>query len=615
MAIIAFMWFSRPYEGLRHDGVLYLGQVLLHSRVPVLSQDTFFAGGSQDSYSIYSDLMVPLYRQWGLLATHVGVICIAWLATLTAVLTLLRRFEPRGTLPLWGAVAFATLSPMYGGANVIGYTEPFVTARTFAEPLLLWSVVALLNGRKALTAVLLAGGALLHPLLTLPLMAVAWGYLVQSDRRWAWLLVAVPPAFAAAAAGVAPLDGLLKAYDAYWWSMVETYNHMVLVSDWTASEQLRIAVDVAILLACRRLHTSLAWQRLLLAIAVTVVASVILTGIGTDLLHNVLITQLQLWRAHWIGHLLAMGLAPWLFAQLWRRGGLWQTSAMAMALALLNGHTNQGHGVATAALWALVSLAAWRAPNVSKAAVRLSVGSIFALVLGLSFVHIFTYVQQWSWIYPQTAWPDGTARIAGSPLVALAVFALLAAAGKRGPLGQTAALGLGTLLLATAAFTWDQRPDLSRAVETDTATSHPFKAYIPANAQVYWPNELIPVWSLLERTSHFATQQGAGLLFNRGTALMFGPRRAMYQRIKSEHEMCRTGSVLMHSSTNWFACEMPDASRLIDVCKASDAPDFLVLPGSLPVAPLARWQPPAYRNAPQTYHLYACSQLKSDGAR
>lgn len=615
MAIVAFMFFSRPYEGVRHDAVLYLGQALLHSRVPLLSQDTFFAAGSQDSYSIYSHLMVPLYRQWGLTATHVGMICIGWLATLTAVLTLLRRFEPRGTLPLWGAVVFATLSPMYGGANVIGYTEPFVTARTFAEPLLLWSVVSLLNGRKALTAVLLAGGALFHPLLTLPLMAVVWVYLVQSDRRWLWLLVAVPLAFAAATAGIAPLDGLLKTYGAYWWSMVEACNRMVLLSNWTASEQLRIAVDVAILLACRRLHASIAWQRLLLAIALTVLASVILTGIGTDLLHNVLITQLQLWRAHWIGHLLALGLAPWLFVQLWRCGGLWQTSAMAMALALLNGHTNQGHGVATAALWMLVSLAAWRAPNVSKAAVRLSVGSILALVLGLSFLHIYTYVQQWSWVYPQTAWPDGTARIAGSPLVALAVFALLVAGGKQGRRGQTAALGMGALLLATAAFTWDQRPDLSRAVESDTATPHPFKAYIPANAQVYWPNQLIPVWSLLERTSHFATQQGAGVLFNRDTALMFGPRLAMYRRIKSEHEMCRAGAIHMHSSTSWFACEMPDASRLIDVCNASDAPDFLVLPGKLPVPPLARWQPPAYRNAPQTYDLYACSQLKSDGAR
>ncbi|RZL37836.1 MAG: hypothetical protein EOP35_07500 [Rubrivivax sp.] len=611
LAIGACMLMSHPYEGLRHDGVLYLGQALLHSRVPALSQDTFFAGGSQDSYSIYAHLMVPLYRHFGLLTTHVAVLMTGWLLMLGAVLALLRRLEPSGLVPLWGALAFAVMSPIYGGITIIGYGEPFVTARSFAEPLLLWSLVALLDGRKGAAAALQILAAGFHPLMSLPVIVTSWCYLIQSQRRWLWLAALVPAVWLAALAGVRPWEGLLKTYDPYWWALVETSNPMVMLSTWTLDDQLRVVLDLAILLAVARSRPADAWTRLLYALIATAVGLVSLTAIGTDALHSVLVTQLQVWRVHWIVHLVAMALAPWLVVRFYRLGGLWPVSACALLLALLNSHASMGHGVATLSLWALVCVAALGGHAVSGGVVRVACGCILLCVLGLSAYQLQDQLGEISWQTPETFWSDGFGRIAASPVVAAFGFAtLLFLAGKGRP-GALAALSLSALLVGTAVFNWDQRPDLARAVEIPTGSAHPFAAHLPANATVYWPYYLVPVWSMLERPSHYSAQQGAGLLFNRDTALIFGARKETYRTIRSDRESCRSASLMTKDSAARRACDMPALDRLTALCGQQDRPDFMVLPGRLPWEPLATWSPARHREPPQSYALYACTQLAS----
>jgi len=610
IAIAAWMLLAHPYEGLRHDGILYFGQVLLNSRVPGLSDDIFFAAGSQDRYSIYSHLMVPLYEHLGVMAANVGVLLAGWLLMLGAVLALLRRFAPTHHFPLWGLLAFAVMSPVYGGTWVFSYGETFVTARNFAEPALLWSLVALLAGRWRLTVAQQVLAALFHPLMALPVMAVSWCYLAETDRRWLWLLAAIPVVLIAALGGVPPWDGLLKTYDPYWWALVETGNRQVLLGNWTLQDKLSVVLDLAVLLAVSRLRPTDDWTRLLYAVVITTVAFIGLTTLAADGWHAVLLTQLQLWRAHWIAHLLAMALAPWLLARLWQLGGLWPASACALALALLNAHIGMDHGVATLSLLALASLAAWRVREVSPATVRLACACILLCVLGLSAYQLDGALEQLSWQFPNTARGDGFVKVAAFPAVAACGFAgLMFIAAKRFA-GALTALSLSALLLIASAIHWDQRPDIVRAVESPPAAAHPFAAHVPAHATVYWSHHLVPVWSLLERPSHYAPQQGAGVLFNRDTGLLFGPRKEMYRLINDDHERCLIGASLNRSRADRLRCDRPAEHRLTTLCGEPDAPDFLVLLGRLPVEPLATWQPPEHRDLPQTYALYACSQLK-----
>jgi hypothetical protein len=608
LAITAWMLSAHPYEGVWHDAVLYMGQALMHSRVPVLGEDTFFAGGSQDRYSIYASVIAPLYEHLGRFATHIGVLLTGWLFMMGAVLALLRRFDPTGRLPQWGLLSFAVMSPFYGGIAVISYGEPFVTARNFSEPLLLWSLVALLDGRRLAAFALQLLAALLHPLMTLPVMAVGWGYLVQTDRRWLWLLMVIPAVLLAALADIAPWSGLAKVYDPYWWALVESSNPMVMLSSWSTTEKLRVLLDVAVLLATSLLRPVDAWTRLIRAVAVITTAFVGLTALGTDVWHSVLLTQLQLWRAHWVAHLLAMTLAPWLTVRLWCLGRLWPASACALALALLHGHFGLDHGIASLSLWALLSLAAWRVHEPSRAIVWLACGSTLLCLLGMSAWQLWDYLGQLAWISPETVWSGAFGKVSANPVVAAGGFAALMYIAARGRPGALAALGL---LLFGSLATWDQRPDLARAVESPHASNHPFAAHLPTHAKVYWPNQLAPVWGLLERPSHYASQQGAGLLFNRNTALIFGPHKEMYRLIKSDRESCRAGAFLAKDRASWLSCDMPSPQRLVTLCGQRDAPDFLVLPGRLTAEPLANWQPPARRNLPQTYALYACSQLRA----
>ncbi|MCY4752992.1 hypothetical protein [Pelomonas aquatica] len=611
LAILAWWVMAHPYEGLWHDAVLYFGQTLLHSSAPGLSQDVFFSGGSQDRYSIYAHVMVPLYKHLGRIATHVGVLTGSWLLLIGAMLALLRRFDASEQIHLWGLLAFAVMSPTYGGGNVFRFGEAFVTARSFAEPLLLWSLVALLDGRRLAAVALQLLGLSFHPLMALPVISLSWCYLVETDRQWLWLLATLPAALVAALAGIPPWDGLLRTYDPYWWSLFETSADHLLIGNWSLDEQLTVLLDVAILIAVTRLRPKDAWTRLILAVVITTLAFIGLTILCVDFGRSVMLTQLQLWRAHWVAHLLAMTLTPWLLAKLWQLDGLWRASACALGLALMNSHFGMDHGKVTLPLWGLASLAAWRVRKPSRTVVWLACPCILLCTLGLIAYQLDAMLQQQGWQFPTAGWNDRFIEVAAIPVVAFAGFAALLRVCSKSRVGVWLALSLSALLLFTALTHWDQRSDLARTIESPSAHEHPFIAHLPAKASVYWPNQLAPVWGLLGHPSHFSQQQGAGVLFNRDTALIYGPRREAYRLIDEDRKSCRTGALMARDHVALAGCDMPSQGRLETLCQQADAPDFMALRGRLKPEPLATWQPPQRRDSPQTFALYACSQLTS----
>ena len=611
-ALLAWMLAAHPYWGIWHDGTLYFGQALLNSRVPQLAQDLFFASGSQDGYSIYSAVVAPLYRLLGQAATHITAVLCSWALMAGGVLALLRPLQASGlsnAWGLWGLLAFAVVTPIYGGGWVFGYAEPFLTARTFAEPLLLAALVALARGRTGVTAGLLVAAAALHPLMSLPVVVIAWCFAVQADRRWLWALAALPVALAAAVAGWAPWSGLLRRYDPDWWSMINTATPQVLPTRWTALEAGTVLVDVTVLATVARLRPPDALGRLLRAAVLAAVLLFAAALVLADGLRLVLPTQLQLWRVHWIAHLLAVVLSPWLVARLWQLGGLWPVSACALVLALINIHCLSPHGVAALLLWAGVSAVALRVRDVSALVRWLACGGIGLAIVATSATRLGTLLQLQAWQIPEAGWAGLFLLAASFPAIAMPAFAGLLALQAQGRAGRAAAGLLSAAFLLAVALHWDQRSDLARATETPPGAAHPFQAYIPPDASVYWPGELAPVWGLLERRHDFSPQQGAGMLFHRDNALAFGARRETYRAISEDHARCRAGALMAQDGQVLRDCDMPALHRLADLCAAPQPPGYLVLARPLRLSPLATWQPPPHREPPQTFALYDCRQI------
>src|SRR5262249_14838868 len=65
-ALLAANAFTQPYRGLQHDARLYAAQVLERSEPGTLDLDLYLRYGSQDRYTIFSAVLLPVVRLIGL---------------------------------------------------------------------------------------------------------------------------------------------------------------------------------------------------------------------------------------------------------------------------------------------------------------------------------------------------------------------------------------------------------------------------------------------------------------------------------------------------------------------------------------------------------------------
>lgn len=597
MALALFL-LARPYVGVDGDGVLYFGQALRRSLMPGLNADIFFAGGSQDQFTLYSWLLAPLYRTLGPALTHHVLLLAALLGSACAAWRLLLRLQLQAG---WGLLALAVMSPLYGGLRKFAVTQNVLTARSLAEPLVLASLPLLVQGRLVWGLAVQLIAALFHPLLALPALAVTWLMAVQRDRRW--LLLA--PAALAAACAVAPAR-ITAVYDDFWWALVSGSNVQVLLSNWTWADALVVLTDTALLaLAARAAWLPEGGRQLLRALLIATAGLLAMHAIGTDLLHGVLVTQLQSWRVLWLTHLLATLLAPYLVWQTWQQGGLHRLSAALLVLMLMNNHAASTYGGPLLVGWALCVLAASRGATVAPRVITLGVAACAALLLAMAGMRLSFEFDRLYWRPP--TWPalDKVSHVLTTPVLAFALAGLMVVVLHRHATWRRTALAFSALLLGCTLWQWDRRDNLARAIESPPAAT-PFADVIPADATVFWPEQLAGTWGLLQRVSHYNRQQGAGMLFNRATAELMAPRREAYTAIRDDVDQCELGAGLSGTPDQLAACSTPTPARLSTLCAGPVHPDYLVLERPLPTPPLSVWALGTTK-----LHLYACRQLAS----
>lgn len=613
LGLLGLWLITRPYRGVRHDAILYTGQMLARLLPDRLGPDLFFFYGSQDKYSVFSWLAAPLVARFGIGPTELVLLLLCNLLFAVACWNLMAPWIPR---PLcWLGLLFVSVLPhTYGGLGAFSYAEPFLTARSFGEPFALLALSQLLRRRFAAACAFALLGMAFHPLIVLPVLIVGWGVLIQGRVRWLWLALFLVVPLGLAIAGTPPFAGLLQRYDADWLPIVQVHNANAFIASYNVLDWAPLAFDAIVLGLCLRLEAiAPALRRAIKSVLASVALLTVLWWLGADVLHDVLLTQLQLWRIYWPLHLLAMMLLPWVGVEFWQRGwvGVWCVGALILAAVAVLSNWETGW---LCVAWALLAvLADFIRTKVSRpVAIAAAVASLVA-TLAIS-VRVAQFTQM-----AVDQFPDRFGHVVPAmiviglpPVGALLALVLVALAGT-GASGRAAAVAFAAAGVLFGVAVWDQRSPWQLRLESQAVAAAPlFDSEIPAGATVYWEGNVVEPWLLARRASFLSDEQSSGLLFNRATALEYARRERVVAPFEAQREIC---GAIAHAAVQRQSAPPPCAlpvESVLTVCRASAHPDFLVFAKPLPLPAEAEWHDlkPGLGAAGHSFYLYSCARLR-----
>lgn len=612
LLIVALWLISRPYRGVRHDGILYLGQTLAHTLPDTIGRDLFLGYGSQDRYSIFSVLMSPLVQALGVPLSQLGMLLLCQVAFALGCWALTAELPSR--FMRWCAmVSLAALSHTYaGGGGSFSFAEPFLSARSIAEPLVLLSLALLLRGRIAWAVLPMLGALALHALITIPALVVAWVFLCLQDRRWWYAAVAALGAAGLGALGIAPFDGLWHVYDPTWWTNVRIANANVFLLTTRSQDWGTAAFDAVVLLTASRLLRATPLARLLRALLICAPVLTVVWGLGADAFHDVLLTQLQVWRIYWLTHLFAVLLLPLLLFHFWWRGPIGQWAVAAILLAAMAVSANLSTELLCLA-WALLPMALSRYDaRVSPVVARIAtIASCAALLMVSALVGLLTHSAVAMFPERFNGATDVQVVLGLSAVAAATGYALLRGLASSGAWRWVSSVVLLALLACGGAW-WDQRSDWQRYVENGLhGNGLPFEGVVPPSATVLWDESLIEPWLLMQRQQFFTPEQGAGLLFSRPTAMEFALHENAIRPMLVQRQVCK--SVAVFTGSGDVNC-YPTPEILREICQQEPRhPDYMVFratPDSDATGAVAVWN---YRPGDpvhsRSYRLYDCAQM------
>lgn len=592
---------SHGYTGIRHDGILYLGEALLQVEPERMSHDLFFVFGSQASFSV-----VPHIYGYAIDWLGVGdgtrlLLACSFSAYFLVACWLVGKLS-RGSIRFWSLVALFCATSIYGGHRVFAYAEPFFTARSFAEPVILLGIGLLIGGRTVVALAVLVVALLLHPLMGIPAFLFAGVWLTARDRRWLW--ASVPASMAPlllALAGVRPFDGLFASYDPAWMEVVQTANPFVFVTNWKVADWGTVVFDVGVLAwASRSVDLSATMRAFARTAVVAGLIGIVASTVGADLFSNVLITGLQLWRAHWLMHWAAVALFVPLFVLQWRQGTVPRRASALLLLAAIQSITTFAPIVFIFSALLVVRferrLVLSRATLVALVLLNVALVAIL-LVRQVAALHAFADLLGGTELVRIGRWLSIT--WIGLAIVALGMRFLP----QRGLTGA----GLASVFAALVLLGWDQREPWTVYQENYTK-QHPllWEKIVAPSERLYWFREIRTPWLLMHHANYYSPNQASGVLFNRKTALELDARSKLTGLLEFQETICRTMNALNRKATS---CE-PDLAVVKDICTQADHLSYVVMQSVLSVAPAGELRTGFIEdNYEKTFYLYRCSTV------
>jgi hypothetical protein len=512
LCVLLSWMLQHPFAGLIHDSRLYSLQALARLH-PSLSNDIFLKFGSQDSYTLFSPLFAAAIRLLDLepaaaLGTLLGHAVFFWGAWLLA-----RRLMP-GSYALLALGLLACLPSWYGAQTIFRYVEDFLTPRAMAEGLTLMALAAWLDERQVSGGLCLLAGMLLHPIMAFAgIVMAALLYGVIPRPRLGVLIIAAGSI--ATLLLVATLSsGPLTRFDPQWLHIIDETSPFLFIRRWDMSDWMR-AVPPAAALLVGVLTTTKPLIRNLCTAALAMAACGLLAAIVfCDLLHVQLLTQMQPWRWLWLEQAVAIILLPVIVRECWQSGLVARAASLILASSWIFPVGPLVLGVAFAAVGCAALTHRGIEPRLTRpifagscALVALAVLNNFAAKLGQPPIMASSpsaYAASWLGAWTK----DGTL------YAALLVTALWIVERRPSmPWSTASVIALAALDAFFAPLTW-HRWSVSQYKNLYTAAA-PWRAAIPANAQIIWPTTPVGAWYALERASYWSHSQDAGDIFSR----------------------------------------------------------------------------------------------------
>lgn len=587
-----------PHHGIIHDSRLYVFDILNIAHDGIFSNDILTTVGAQNKYTLYSYIASPLYKILNPWAATTAVFIVGQLVWFSGLVVLVTKFAGDRKIAAFGLLSAFLLPTAYFGFSVLSYGESFATPRLFVEGLTFWSLWCFFSRKYLLTALLVVVALSLHPIMGLVAAALLIAILLQEGRRWWWIFGGASAVGAALAvgSGVVPLERLTAVLEGDWLHVVQARAKYLYLAEWPTKDWARVIMAVSITVPLIALYSG--WQRRLVIAALVVgVSGLVVSFIGTDVLHNVLLSQVQPSRAVWFVYLLGnvgMGIVV---ANMYRRSEADGDVFFFLYVSVW---------LITHLLWPvpglIVGLVASGLAYLRFADKISGIPSLFRRLIYVLTVFLLFWVTVFRvkfWLLPgsfDAVFAD-TGEFVGlkgfSQIeLALIVFTTFAVVRMQVKIPTYVTKALLILLAVWSIFVWDRRSAENRGLEgaylADTLLEH-----IPEGAQVYWEGDTKGAWLLLGRPSYFADAQGAGVVFSQSLAAEYLKR----SRVAGVLDDVDYLNIWRPFKTRDEYVERLKATKtlsrgdLVEACAMAPELDFLVLTRLVEGADATEWHP------------------------
>lgn len=628
LVLVPLVMLIMPNRGLTHDTRIYVFSILRRLHETQFANDVLAQAGVQSDYTIYPRLVEPLYQVLSPWAASTVLLVLGQLIWFAGVLALVGKFTRDSTATFYGLLAAILLPATYFGFTVLAYAEPFATPRIFVEGLTFWALWCYFNRAYVTTGVLVALALALHPIMGLVTAGLIAVVLLQEDRLWWWVFGAAVVAGAAAVlgGGIVPLERITASLSGDWLTVVQERAKYLFVSQWPVKDWARILLAVSVLLPLGALAAG--WQRrLIIAAAVVAAGGLLVAFLGADVLHNVLLSQMQTSRAIWFAYLFGNIGVGIVVVDMYRRSEAdGDFFLFAYALAWTVDHV----------LWPIPGLAiglifsalaylriSGRMAGIPSVARRLV---YLVSLIGLAFL---VYFRIKFWLDPDNrvdafAPNDSYLGIVGLTQAELlfVLFLVFVAVRLRLKLPAVVPIALTLALTVWAGHVWDRRNLENRGLEGGYAAAD-LIAQIPPGSQVYWEGNAKGAWFLLGRPNYFGDVVGAGSVFSEGLAKVFLKRSRIIFAIDGIEyvDIWRSVDTIAAHSHRALKFKKLTRSDLVQACVDAPELDFLMLSREVDGAYLSVWYPrfrgadaaPAGTSGPPSarpMYLYRCADLR-----